>query len=304
VRVLVTGLTGFLGSHLGRALVARGDEVCAIVRPGADPWRIADYRARVRVIEGDLREPASYARPLAELRPERAFHLAWSVVPGRFWTSPENLDCVAMTLHLARQLANAGCRKLVAGGTCAEYAWEHGVLREDETPLGGESLYAVAKNATREILEAFGRESGLGVAWARFFFPFGPGEAEPRLIPSVSRALLRGERPRCTHGEQRRDFLYAPDCAAALVAIADAPLTGPVNVGSGVATRIRDVVETLAALAGRSPADVDFGALPAPPGEPPLVVADVRRLASTGFAPEHSLRAALAETLEWWRKRA
>ena len=75
--VLVTGLYGFLGSHLGRTLVARGHDVCAIVRPGSSPERALDFLDRVRVLEADLEQPSTYRAWLADVRPERAFHVAW-----------------------------------------------------------------------------------------------------------------------------------------------------------------------------------------------------------------------------------
>ena len=112
--------------------------------------------------------------------------------PKRFWNAPQNLDCVAMTVTLARELAAAGCEHVVATGTCAEYAWEHGFLREDLTPSAPASLYGAAKNAARQALLAYGREVETTFAWARFFFTFGPGEPSSRIIPSVTLALVPG----------------------------------------------------------------------------------------------------------------
>ena len=304
MRVLVTGMTGFIGSHLGRLLVERGEEVHAIVRPGSSTVKVDDYLARVNVIAADLSEPESYRAQLRELRPERALHLAWYVEPRRFWNAPENLDCVAMTVSLARELAEAGCEHVVATGTCAEYAWDHGFLREDATPSLPGSFYGAAKNAAREAILAYGREVETAFAWARFFFAFGPGEPSSRVIPSVALALLRGERARCSHGEQIRDFIHVEDCALALVAIADAGLTGTVNVGTGEPVRLRKVVETLAELTGRSASDLEFGAIATDPDEPPMVVADVRKLRSTGWLPRHTLESGLADSIDWWRKSA
>lgn len=300
--VLVTGLTGFIGSHLGRCLVAEGEEVWAIVRPGADTARIKDYRARVHLIEADLAEPDDYRPLLVELRPERAFHVAWFAEHGRFWSAPENLDSVGATLALIRALADAGCARLVAVGSCAEYRWQPGPLSEDKTPCEPQSLYGVAKNATRQIVCAAAEELGIALAWARLFFPFGPGEAPTRLIPAITLALLRGERARCSHGRQLRDFVHVEDCAYAFRAIADSTLTGPVNLGTGRATSIASVAEQLAVLCGRSGADVELGAIPAPADDPPEIVADPRRLASSGWLPMRSLEEGLAETVEWWRK--
>jgi nucleoside-diphosphate-sugar epimerase len=193
-----------------------------------------------------------------------------------------------MTLQLARELAEAGCEHLVGVGSCAEYAWHHGFLSEARTPLAPASLYGVAKNATRSVLEAWAPQVDLRIAWARIFFPFGPGEPAARLIPSVTRALLAGERARCSHGAQIRDFLHVEDCAEALRAISERRLEGAVNVGSGEPIRIRALVERLAGLTGRD--------------QPPVILADTRRLErEAGFRPGCTLDEALADTVEWWR---
>ncbi len=302
MRVLVTGMTGFVGSHLGRLLVARGAEVFAIIRPGASTLKVDDYLESVKVIEADLARPETYLSYLHELQPERAFHLAWYVEPQRFWHAPENLSCVSMTLDLARILAEVGCEQVVAVGTCAEYAWQHGFLSEDSTPSKPSSLYGTAKNAAREAILAFSNVVDTNFAWARFFFAFGPGEPHTRVIPSVGLALLRGERARCSHGDQIRDFIHVEDCASALFAIGERSLSGTVNVGTGEPVRLRRVVETLATLTGRGSDDLEFGAVETDLDEPPMILADARKLRSTGWKPSHSLESGLADTIEWLRK--
>ncbi len=302
MRILLTGMTGFVGSHLGRLLVSRGAEVSAIIRPGESTLKVDDYLGGVKVIEADLEHPETYESQLRELRPERAFHLAWYVEPQRFWSAPENLSCVSMTLDLARILADLGCAHVVAVGTCAEYAWQHGFLSEDSTPSEPSSFYGTTKNAAREAILAYGEVVDTNFTWARFFFPFGPGEPRTRLIPSVVLALLRGERARCSHGNQIRDFVHVADCASALVALGDTGLSGTVNVGTGEPVRLRRVIETLATLTGRGPRDLEFGAVDTDPNEPPMIVANARKLRSTGWQPSHSLESGLADTVEWLRK--
>ena len=304
MRVLVTGMTGFIGSHLGRLLVARGADVIAIVRPGASTLRVDDYLRRVHVIEADLERAETYRSQLRELQPERAFHLAWYVEPQSFWNAPENLSCVSMTIGLAQVLADLGCEHVIAVGSCAEYARHPDFLSEDSTPSEPSSLYGAAKNATREAILAYGNVVDTTFAWARFFFPFGPGEPRTRLIPSVTLALLRGERAQCSHGNQIRDFIHVHDCASALFEIGETGLSGTVNVGTGEPVRLRRVVEILATLTGRGTDDLEFGAVETDPDEPAMILADVRKLRSTGWEPSHTLESGLADTVEWLRKGA
>jgi nucleoside-diphosphate-sugar epimerase len=208
-----------------------------------------------------------------------------------------------MSLCLAQALAEAGCSRFVGAGTCAEYDWDYGFLSENVTPLNPRSLYGVCKNATREILQAFCARVGMGFAWTRFFLLYGPMEARERLIPYVVLTLLKGEVAKCTRGEQMRDFLYVEDAASAMWAVAKSGLSGPVNVGSGQLIEVRTLVETVAQHLEREE-NVVFGALPTDPQEPPMVLADVRRLASrTGWKPSLTLQEGVEKTCEWWRSR-
>lgn len=141
------------------------------------------------------------------------------------------------------------------------------------------------------------------VAWPRLFFLYGPREHPARLVPSVTNALLAGQPAECTAGTQQRDFLHVEDAAAALVQLVLSDVTGPVNIGSGEAVSVKTVVETIADIVGR-PDLLRLGAKPMPPNEPPLLVADVRRLRNeVKWAPRIGLRQGLEDTVVWWRRR-
>ncbi|HEY0038478.1 MAG TPA: NAD-dependent epimerase/dehydratase family protein, partial [Longimicrobium sp.] len=271
-RVLVTGASGFIGRHVLGPLLERGYEVHAVGR-GSAPG-LPDG---VRWHAADLLDAPAVRGLVAGVGPTHLLHLAWYVEHGRFWHSAENLRWVGASLELARAFHEAGGSRAVFAGTCAEYAWEHGVCRENDTPVAPATLYGMCKDAVRRVAEAYGRDGGPSLAWGRIFFLYGPGEAAGRLVPSVVGALLRGELARCTHGEQVRDFMHVSDVAGAFAALLDAPVEGVVNVASGEPVRIRDVVAVLGEEAGR-PDLVRLGALSAAPGDPAVLTADVRRL--------------------------
>ena len=299
MNVLITGAGGFIGSHVTRRIVQEGHTVWAAILPGESTDRLADALDRLSVVAVDLREAHAVRELVSAAQPECAIHLAWYAVPGKYWTAPENLDCVAMSLHLAQALVAAGCSRLVAAGSCAEYDWSHDFLSEDVTPLMPRTLYGACKNATRQVLEAYCAQTSMAFAWTRFFYLYGPGEAKERLVPSVILSLLRGETAKCTEGEQIRDFLHVEDAASAVWAVAQSNLTGPVNIGSGQPVKIRTLVEALGRILDKS-GDIAFGAFPTDPEEPPLLVADVRKLKlQTGWAPALSLDEGLRRTVAW-----
>ena len=285
-RVLVTGATGFVGVPLCAALRERGHEVVEV--------------ARSRGV--DLLELGAAERVIAEHAPTHLVHLAWYAEPGRYWTAVENLSWVEASLALLRAFAAHGGRRAVLAGTCAEYDWSYGFCSEAVSPLAPSTLYGVSKDALRRVAEAFASQAGLSLAWGRIFFLYGPREDPRRLVASVARALLAGEEAPTSEGSQVRDFLHVDDVAGAFAALLDAEaVTGAVNIGSGVPVSVRAVVEEVAAAAGR-PELVRFGALAPRAGEPPLVLADARRLRDeVGWTPTLTLAEGIARTVDWWR---
>jgi nucleoside-diphosphate-sugar epimerase len=239
---------------------------------------------------------------VASVEPTHLLHFAWDATPGKYWTSVDNLGWVQSSLALVREFARAGGRRVVMAGTCAEYDWTgDGRCVEAQTPLRPATLYGTCKHALHLMLEAYAAQAGLSAAWGRVFFLYGPHEYPQRLVSSVVRHLLRGERAPCTHATQRRDILYVEDVAAAFVALLESEVTGAVNIASGEAVELRAVINRIAEkLHGHEL--VDFGALPAAQSEPPLLVADVTRLREeVGWQPRFTLEEGLRRTIDWWR---
>jgi nucleoside-diphosphate-sugar epimerase len=248
----------------------------------------------------DLLAPDAADAVCAAVRPAGLLHFAWSLVPSGSAAPAENLRWVEATLELVRQFERHGGVRAVVAGSCAEYSWTHGYCTEDVTPLEPRSFYGAAKNAARSGCEEYVRETRLSLAWGRIFFVYGPHEPLPRLVPSIVSSLLKGEVARCTHGEQMRDYLHVHDVAHAFVTLLEKDISGPVNVGSGQAVKVRDIAMH---VARRLDAEelLHLGALPVPADDPPLVAADVRRLTrDAGWSPRYSLLAGLDHTVEWW----
>lgn len=296
---LITGGRGFIGRAVLSKLLAQGEEVHALTRrppPSAEGVGVTWHR-------GDLADRGATRDLLASLRPDRLLHLAWYVEHGRFWEAPENLEWVSRSLHLVEAFAKAGGRRAVILGTCAEYDWSSAEqpLRELDSPQAPTTLYGACKDALRRMCDRYAANAGVAFAWGRLFFLYGPGEAPGRLVSSVARSLLAGQPVETTSGVQRRDFMHVADVAGATAALLRSGVTGPVNIASGQAVAVSEVVDRLAEAA-RRPDLVRRGALPDRPAEPPLLAADVTRLTEeVGYRPSIDLASGLADTLEWWR---
>ena len=300
-RVLVTGASGFVGRPLVRSLIESGNEVHALTIPGGPQ----PEQAGVQWHEVDLLDHGSAARVVELVGPQSLVHLAWYVAHGRLWSALENVQWVEASLRLLRAFGDAGGRRAVIVGSCAEYAWGGAEdLDELDSPLRPEGLYGVCKDALHRVASAYAAEAGVALAWGRLFFLYGPHEQTQRLVPAVIRPLLAGERVATTRGTQVRDFMHVDDAAAALSALLDSDATGPVNIASGRAVSIAEVLDLIGELTGGAEL-IDRGARPLPPEEPPRIVARVQRLSrEVGFEGRISLADGLASTVEWWRERA
>lgn len=294
-RVLLTGAGGFIGRHCLPALRDAGFEIHALSRAGHKIGHDVQWHA-VNLLDDGAAE-----RLLTEVRPTHLLHLAWYAEPGRYWTALENFQWVRASLTLLQAFTAQGGQRVVMAGTCAEYDWRHGWCSEEVTPLAPATVYGTCKHSLQAMLAAYSRQYGLSSAWGRIFFLYGPHEHPSRLVSSVIRSLLRGEPALCSSGEQVRDFLHVSDVASAFVTLLDSEVQGPVNIASGEAVAIRDVVEKISAKLGH-PELLRLGARPAPAQEPPLLLADIRRLnGELGWQPTISLDSGLDETIAWWR---
>ena len=297
-RVLLTGASGFIGQHAIAPLIARGYDVHAV---SSSPRETAS--PSVRCHRTNLLDAAALAHLMQQIQPTHLLHFAWYAEPGGFWRSSENFRWLEASIGLLRYFREHGGQRVVMAGTCAEYDWDFGFCSETITPCQPATAYGVCKNALQETLKAYSAEHRLSSAWGRIFFLYGPGEHPARLVPSVIASLLRGEAARCTHGDQIRDFLHVKDVADAFVALLDSPVEGVVNIASGNPVALRQIVLAAADCLGARER-VQFGALPLPDNEPPLLVADCRRLANDlGWRPKLDLATGMAQTVQHWQQR-
>jgi nucleoside-diphosphate-sugar epimerase len=296
-RVLLTGASGFIGYHCIEPLQARGYEVHAV---SSKPSK-TDARG-VRWHQADLMQTDAHAKLLEAVRPSHLLHLAWYVVPGKLIAAAENFTWVTASVELARAFAAAGGKRLVCCGSGYEYDWSYGYCSEKLTPQVPNTVYGSCKQALHLMLGSLAEQVGLSLGWGRVFFLYGPNEHPQRLVSSVILSLLKGEPAKCSHGRQIRDYMHVQDVADGLVALLDSDVRGAVNVSSGQALTLREVVLTAGRLLKR-PELVLLGAIPARANDSPLVVGDNTRLVSeVGWTQKLDLEVGLAQTIEWWAR--
>jgi nucleoside-diphosphate-sugar epimerase len=278
-RYLITGATGFVGGAVARALTAAGEEVHGVSlsdRPG--PAGVVMHRV-------DLLSAPDVAEFLESLRPTHLVHAAWDVTHGVYWTSPANFTWLAAGANLLRRFIAVGGERAVGIGTCAEYGWTEDRYRERSSPLQPATPYGRCKLALCHAFEA-ALQMGVSTAWARLFFPYGPGDGQRRLLPALFTALESGKPFPMTAGTQVRDFIHIDDVGCGIAALARSNVSGPVNLGAGEGASLRDLALTAAGAMEADPALLRFGEIPTSAGDPPVLIADIGRLRDeVGFEP-------------------
>jgi nucleoside-diphosphate-sugar epimerase len=299
MRILVTGASGFIGSHLTRLLVETGQEIYILYQPGSSLYSLQDILPSLHVVQGDLLSQCDVENCVNAAQPELCFHLAWYTDSGKYLVSEKNLDYLNASIFLTKQLIRSSCKKLVAIGTCLEYNTDLGYLSE-EGPTLPRSLYAASKLSLHWILEQLTTSTMMKLAWVRLFYQYGPFENERRLVPYVITGLLKNLPVELTGGKQVRDFLHIQDVASAIWVVGREYASGVVNIGSGIPVTVRTIAETIGELLGKSEL-LKFGVRPYLPLDPMFVCAKIDRLTTElDWTPSWTLKTGLIHTIEWF----
>ena len=305
-RVVVTGAAGFLGSHLCRALLGRGEQVVGIdnLSTGRQAG-IADLMEHpsFSLLRADVSEPFAIDGPVTAV-----LHLACPASPTAFSRMPvETLRAGSVGTLNALELARAnGARVLVASSS--EVYGDPQVHPQEESyrgnvdPVGPRSMYDEAKRFSEAAATAYRGHFGVDTAIVRPFNVYGPGmwPDDGRAVAAFCAAALRGETLKLHgDGKQTRSLCYVDDLIRGLLAMLDSTEPGPLNLGSENEITMRELAEQIihAAGAGR----IDF--LPAREqdvrGRRPDI-SRARRL--LGWQPTTSLQEGLAHTISWMRR--
>jgi len=305
-RVLVTGASGFIGSHLTRRLVAEGAEVHALTPAVSSvyPGRLLDLRDKIKLHEANITDRSAMDAVARDVRPSIIFHLAAYTHVGKSWQRVD--ECVQSnvqgTVNLLKALEPVGYDRFINTGTSEIYGDIDVPFRED-AQVNPISPYSVSKYAAERYCRMFHQGLGWPIVLVRPFNAYGPAQSPDRIVPETIVRALRKHEMKTTSGRQTREFNYVEDLADGFVKLATrAGIEGQLfNLGCGEDVAIRDVVTMILDLMD-NPIDPDIGALPDRPNEIWRMYCDnTRAREQLGWAPKHSLREGLEKTIEWYR---
>jgi len=307
MRALVTGGAGFIGHHLVRGLLDRGDQVSVLddfstgIRSRLDP-----YRGRITLIEGSILDPAALDDAIAGA--EVVFHEAALASVAKSIADPRatNQVNVAGTIEIMLAAARHGVRRVVFAGSSAVYGTPQRLPCSEEQRASPTSPYGVSKLAGEQYVHALGRLHCVETVVLRYFNVYGPGQDPASeyaaVIPKFVTAVLGGTRP-TIHGTGAisRDFVYVDNVVAAniLAALPGSPSGLTCNVATGTRITLVELLDAICVAAGREVEPI-YG----PPREGDILdsqgdITAARR--SLGYEVRVALREGIARTVEWYR---
>ena len=317
MKILITGVTGFVGSHLAEYCLSLDQQVEVI---GTCRWRsrrenIEHLEDAINLYECDLRDASSVKTLLADIQPERIFHLAaQSYVPSS-WNSPGETITTnvigQLNIFEAMRETNSTASIQIAGSS-----EEYGLVHPEEAPITEKnplrplSPYAVSKVAQDMLAYQYFQSYGLRVVRTRAFNHTGPRRGDVFVTSNFAKQIAEieaGQRPPVIHvGDlnPKRDFTDVRDIVRAYwLSLEHCSLGEVYNVASGKAYRIKEVLKILLDNSGQ---DIEVVEDPERlrPSDVPLLLGDNSRFCkATGWIPEIPFEQTAKDLLDYWRER-
>lgn len=243
-KILITGITGFLGSHIAEILCQNDIEVIGLKRASSDTWRCREFEDRIDWV--DLDDLNDWKGIVLQKNPECIVHGAWIGVEAKDrdnWVEQaKNIKLLMDMLDLSISLR---IKKFVFLGSQAEYGMVEGLVKENFA-VNPFSAYGGIKLASLELLKAYAQQYDINWLWLRIFSVFGERESQSWLIPSIIKTMQEKSEMDFTPGEQRYAYLYAKDFAKIVLSLLLKDVdSGIYNVSANVATRLRSLIESI-----------------------------------------------------------
>jgi GDP-4-dehydro-6-deoxy-D-mannose reductase len=314
-KALITGVTGFTGSHLAEYLLKKGIEVHGTIRWRSKTDNIQDIRDQINLVEADMRDAHSMRSVINDVAPDVIFHLAaQSFVPAS-WRSPaDTLEINAIgTVNLFEAVKDSSCEPVIQIAGSSE---EYGLVYPEELPISEKnplrplSPYGVSKVATDLLGFQYFKNFGLKIIRTRAFNHSGPRRGEVFVDSNFAKQLVEIEKglkkPILRVGDlsSQRDFTDVRDIVKAYYLAIMKCVPGEVyNICSETSRTIQEVLDTLIELTESSGVKVEADPKRFRPTDVAVLRGDCSKFKKqTGWKPEIPFRKTMEDTLDYWRK--
>lgn len=301
MRILLTGATGFLGSHIAEALLEQRAELMITQRRSSSVENCISFIDNVQIIYSDVPNWISQA---CSFCPDIIVHSAWA---GVFSTNRDNwnqqLSNVDVMNHLLYIAQKCKVSKFVALGSQAEYGNFNGIISEEEN-LSPVTYYGYVKTFISRMLSSFCNLHGIDWFWLRVFSVYGERESDKWLIPGLIKSMLTHQDGiDLTPGEQKYAYLYVKDLALAVAKVCfQSGPQGIYNISSSTSIELRKLIEHLRDALSPS-FELRFGALPYRLDQSMLIEGDTSKFVKAfGSFEVTSLKVGLERVIHYYKK--
>ena len=317
MRALITGITGFAGSHLADYLLENHPEaeVYGLIRWRSRMENVQHIRDRIHLLEADLKDMVSLKKALAEIEPDRIFHLAAQSFVPTSWRAPAETFAINSIgqINLFEAVLDLGLTpRIQIAGSSEEYGLVHPdeVPMTESNPLRPLSPYAVSKVAQDFLGYQYFKSYGLHVVRTRGFNHTGPRRGEVFICSNFARQIVEIEKklrdPVLFVGnlEAKRDFTDVRDTVRAYWLSLEKGEAGEVyNIGSGIAFTAQEILDKLLALT-EADVRIEVDPLRLRPSDVMILLSDASKFrAISGWEPRIPFEQSLQDLLEYWRAR-
>jgi NAD dependent epimerase/dehydratase len=312
-RVLVTGASGFIGSHLSESLARAGNQVRAMVHYNfQNNWgwlenMPSDIMKNIEVFPADIADPFAVQKGVEGC--DLVFHLAALIAIPYSYRAPASYveTNVKGTLNVLEACRNVGVRRLVHTSTSETYGTARYVPIDEKHPLVGQSPYSASKIAADKLAEFYHLSFDLPVVTIRPFNTFGPRQSARAVIPTIiSQALEGAEKIHLGSLTPVRDLNYVKDTVAGFIAAANAEtVVGKIiNCGRGEGVTIGELARMILEICESKATIVTDNERVRPEKSEVMELICDNSLARElmGWEPKYSLQEGLEETVAWMRE--
>jgi nucleoside-diphosphate-sugar epimerase len=251
-RIAIIGGTGFIGRSIYKAFKTLD---CKVVYTSRQDLNISNDK---NCLKFDLLNKSTWETLLNEFKPNIVICTAWETEHDKYWDKNTNHDYMKYTIDFAESCLRGSVEKFIGFGSMAEYGFSPGKCNAKSTPFNPQNIYSESKVLTSIALNKIANDFGKKANWVRLFQVYGVNEKPERLIPQIISNILAEIPFMVKFPEHCLDFTYLSDVSSAIKIVATNDLDFSINIGTGIATSVRNLCSTISRITGCDTNKIQF----------------------------------------------
>ncbi|MEM3585166.1 MAG: NAD(P)-dependent oxidoreductase [Candidatus Woesearchaeota archaeon] len=305
-KILITGVTGFIGANLAHTLCKRkGIKIYAVIRKNSNLWRLSEIKKRIHFINCDIRDYAKINLVIKKVKPDIIYHCAayGAVYDENDFDKTISTNLIG-TINLVNACKDKNIKAFINLGSSSEYGPKKKPMSENDK-LSPNTVYGISKAVATQYAVMAARNYKIPLITLRPFSPFGYYESKNRLFPSLILSIIKGEQPKLAHPRSARDFIFIDDLIELILEVTGKTekYSGEVfNAGTGKQYTVEEVANIAIKVSGTNLKPI-FNALKGRDYDSEFWVADMSKTFSAfRWRPKYNIKEAIKILIPWFSK--